>query len=195
MNAPKISLNVVRGVLTACKEQMCSVRINRTTGHGSIETAPEFWLRDSAGHEHLYQGELFRAAQPGHDIAVISDATNGSLVAVANLTTQRIHDGPELTIKTTPSASLISTLGFTLLLILPGLIPWFMLLDALGLGEDAFSSTGLQVYAVLLVVCVFRVIIIWSRRYEERAARTKAEIDRVLNFDAVAASTGKQRSE
>ncbi|GFE65097.1 hypothetical protein [Litoreibacter roseus] len=195
MTVVTASLDVVRGIVTACKKQMDSVRINQTTGYGKINGTCELWLRDSAGHEHRYQGELFEAAQPGHEVAVVSDRTSGKLLAFANLTTQKVHDAAELSVKTTPGATLISTFGFSLLLAFPGLFPWFMMLDAIGLADNAFSAAGLQNYVVLLLGCVFAGVTIWSKRYEERTARLKAEINRVLGQKEPIASTANRQTE
>lgn len=195
MTVATASLDVVRGVVTACKKQIDSVRVNQTTGYGRINSTCELWLRDSAGHEHRYQGELFEAAQPGHEVAVVSDRISGRLIAFANLTTQKVHDAADLTVKTTPGATLVSTFGFSLLLALPGLFPWFMMLDAIGLAANAFSATGLQIYVVLLLVCVFAGVTVWSKRYEERTARLKAEINRVLGQKAPTASAGNRQTE
>lgn len=195
MTASTASLDVVRGVVTACKEQPHAVRVNKATGYGSINSMRELWLLDSAGHEHRYQGELFQAAQAGHEVAVVSDRTSGKLIAFANLTTQKIHDAAELTVKTTPGANLFSTFGFSLLLALPGLFPWFMMLDSIGFADSAFSATGLQIYIVLLLGCVFAGVTIWSQRYEERTARLKAEIDRVLDQKASTARTATRKTE
>jgi hypothetical protein len=195
MTTATASLDVVRGIVTACKKEMDSVRVNQTTGYGKISSTCELWLRDSAGHDHRYQGELFEAAQPCHEVAVVSDRTSGKLIAFANLTTQKIHETAELTVKTTPGAILASTFGFSLLLALPGLFPWFMILDAIGLADHAFSATGLQIYVVLLLGCVFGGVTIWSKRYEERTARLKVEIDRVLGQKAPTAPAGNRQAE
>ncbi|MDW3223419.1 MAG: hypothetical protein R8G34_11120 [Paracoccaceae bacterium] len=195
MTAATASLDVVRGIVTVYKKQMDSVRVNQTTGYGKINSTCELWLRDSAGHEHRFQGELFEAAQPGHEVAVVSDRTSGKLIAFANVTTQKIHDAAELTVKTTPGVTIISTFGFGLLLALPGLFPWFMMLDAIGLADSAFSATGLQTYAILLLGCIFAGVTIWSKRYEERTARLKAEIDRVLGQKAPTVLMGNRQTE
>lgn len=195
MNDATASLDVVRGVVTACKEKMHSVRVSQATGYGRINSTCELWLRDSAGHEHRYLGELFEAAQVGHEVAVVSDRTSGKLIAFANLTTQKVHETAELTVKTTSGATLISTFGFCLLLALPGLFPWFMTLDAIGLADSAFSATGLQIYVVVLLGCVFAGVTVWSKRYEDRTARLKAEIDRALGQKAPTATAGNRQTE
>jgi hypothetical protein len=195
MIAAEVSLHVVRGTVTVAKEQVHSVRVNQTTGYGKINSTPELWLRDSDGHEHRYEGQFFGATQIGHDVAVVSDRTSGKLIAFANLTTQKVHEVANLTIKTTPGATLVSTFGFSLLLALPGLFLWFMTLDAIGLADSAFSATGLQIYVVLLFVCAFAGVTIWSKRYEERIARLKAEIDRVLGQKAPTAPTANRQTE
>ncbi|MDA7966265.1 hypothetical protein [Ruegeria sp.] len=195
MTTAEVSLHVIRGVVMDRKEQLQSVHVNKTTGYGRINKTTELWLQDSAGCEHRYQGDLFDAARPGHEVAVFSDRASGKLVAVANLTTQRIHEAASLNINTTFGANLFSTFGLGFLLALPGLFPWYMIMDAIGLSGRAFSATSLQIYIVMLLVCVFVGLKIWTKRYEERTARLKAEVDRVLGLDASSTTSCKRPPE
>ncbi len=155
----------------------------------------ELWLRDSAGHEHRYQGELFEAAQTGHEVAVFRDRTSGKLIAFANLTTQKLFETSDLTVNTAPGATLVSTFGFSFLLALPGLFPWFVMLDSIDLADSAFSAAGLQIYVVLLLGCVFAGVNIWSKRYDDRTALLKAEIDRAFGQKVPAVPAGNRQTE
>lgn len=181
-------LNIVRGLVIRRNEQLHSVRVNRGTGYGQINSTPELWIRDGVGQEHRYQGDLFEAVQEGHEVAIITKQGSGNLVAVANLSTRKIHEASELTVSTTPGATLASTFGISVLLALPGLIPWVMMMSIFGLDDTAFSTTGLQIYLVILVACVFTSIRAWSKRYTERIARIRADIDRTLSADTIRAS-------
>lgn len=173
-------LTIVRGMVAAAKEQMHSVRVDRKTGYGRINSTPELWLRDEDGIEHRYQGDMFDAAQPGHEVAVITRQVTGKPVAFANFTTGVVHDGDELTVSTSPGSTLISTFGLSLLLALPGALVWATLLGTIGLGDHAFSATGFQLYAVVLIACVYAGLRVWSKGYRERADALRAEIDRLL---------------
>lgn len=132
---------------------MQSTHVNKTTGFGRINKTTELWLQDSAGCERRYQGDLFDAARPGHEVAVFGDKASGKLVAVADLTTQRIHEAASSNINKTFGANLFSTFGLGILLALPGLFPWYMIMDAISLSGHAFSATS-QIYIVMLLVCV-----------------------------------------
>lgn len=181
-------LAMVRGTVTAAREQMHSVRVDRRTGYGRINTTPELWLRDEHGQEHRFQGDIFSAAQPGHEVAVISRRGSGKPLTFANFTTGVVHDDKELTINTSVGSTLMSTFGLSLLLALPGAFMWFTLLHTVGLGDHAFSATGFQIYALILIGCVYAGITVWSKSYRERASALRDEIDRLLASGATPAS-------
>ncbi len=181
MTAAGASFSVVRGVVSACKEQMHSVRVDRQTGYGRINTTPELWLRDKNGKEYRYQGIMFEAAQPGHDVAVIAKRTSGKPVAFANFTTGVVQDGDEMTVSTSMSATLVSTFGFSVLFALPGLIPWLFVAETIGLGDKAFTAGGLQIYILVLAASVYVGLKVWSKSYRERTEHARAEIDRLLS--------------
>lgn len=42
-------LTLIRGTVTAAKDRMETVRVDRKTGYGNIRTTPELWLRDESG--------------------------------------------------------------------------------------------------------------------------------------------------
>lgn len=180
MTTAGASFSVVRGVVSARKEQMHSVRVDRKTGYGMINTTPELWLRDASGKEHRYQGDMFGAAQPGNEVAVITKKPSGKPVAFANFTTGTVHDGAELNVSTSFGSTVISTFGLCVLLVLPGLLVWAALFETLGLGDKAFSATGLQIYVVVLIACVYAGLTVWSKGYRERAHALREEIDRLL---------------
>lgn len=167
---------------------MHSVRVDRHTGYGRTNTTPELWLRDEHGKEHRFQGDIFDAGQPGHHVAVISRPGSGKPLAFANFSTGVVHDGDELTISTSLSSTLASTLGLSVLLALPGALVWGALLNAIGLGDHAFSATGFQIYALILIGCVYAGITVWSKSYRERADALRDEIDQLLTSEATSAS-------
>lgn len=173
-------LNVVRGVVTTAKERMQSVRFDRKSGYGSINTTPELWLVDVAGKEHRYQGDMFRSARPGHDVAVVTKRSSGKPIAFANFTSKFVHEAKELGYSTTFVAQLIGTLIVTLIFAVPGLFVWGVLAQPFGLMKEAFSAAGFQVYIVVLGACVFAGVKVWSKSYRERTDALKAEIDRLL---------------
>ena len=181
MTDATVQLKMVRGVVTAAREQMHSVRVDRKTGYGRVNTTPELWLRDADGKEHRYHGDMFAAAQPGHDVAVITRKLSGKPVAFANFTTEMVHDGPELSVSTTFGSTLISTFGFCVLLALPGLFVWGILLETLGLGDSAFTPVGFQIFIIVLVGCVYAGLRIWSKSYRARAGTLREDIDRLLS--------------
>lgn len=181
MTGSGAQLTMVRGIVTAAKEQMHSVRVDRKTGYGRINTTPELWLCDGDAKEHRYQGDMFNAAQPGHDVAVVIKVQSGKPVAFANFTTGVVHDGSELSVSTTLGANLVSTFGLSVLLGLPGLLVWGVVLETLGLGDRAFTAGGFQVYIVLLVACVYAGLTIWSKSYRERADALREDADRLLS--------------
>jgi hypothetical protein len=184
MTEATLQLTMVRGVVTTAREQMHSVRVDRKTGYGKVNTTPELWLRDADGKEHRYHGDMFAAAQPGHDVAVIIRKPSGKPVAFANFTTEVVHDGPELSVSTTFGSTLVSTFGLCVLLALPGLFVWGMLLETIGLGNSAFSAGGFQIFAIILVGCVYAGLRIWSKGYRERSGALRKEIDRLLTREA-----------
>ncbi len=171
---------MVRGVVTTTKEQLHSVRVDRKTGYGRINATPELWLRDLDGKEHRYRGDMFSAAQPGHEVAVVTRAPSGKPVAFANFTTGVVHDGDELNVSTSLGATLVSTFGLSLLLALPGLFVWSALLESIGLGDHAFTGTGFQLYAVTLIACVYAGLTVWSKSYKERSSALRQQIDHLL---------------
>ncbi|SFJ86757.1 hypothetical protein [Jannaschia pohangensis] len=181
-------LAMVRGTVTAAKEQIHSVRVDRHSGYGRVNTTPELWLRDEKGQEHRYQGGMFGAAQPGHRVAVVTRRTSGKPVAFANFTTGMVHDGEELTISTSVGSTITSTLGLSVLLALPGALVWAALLDTIGLGDHAFTAAGFQLYAFVLIACVYAGLRIWSRNYRERARALRDEIDRLLTAKPIPAT-------
>ncbi|WP_299737215.1 hypothetical protein [uncultured Roseobacter sp.] len=181
MTSTGAQLTMVRGIVTTAKEQMQSVRVDRKTGYGRINTTPELWLRDGDDKQHRYQGDMFNAAQPGHDVAVVTKAPSGKPVAFANFTTGVVHDGSELSVSTSLGSNLISTLGLSVFFALPGLFVWGIVLETLGLGEKAFATGGFQVYIVLLVVCVYAGLTFWSKAYRERADALREDVDRLLS--------------
>ncbi len=181
-------LTMVRGVVTAAKEQMHSVRVDRKTGYGRINMTPELWLRDRDGQEHRYQGDMFDAAQPGHDVAVITKRPSGKPVAFANFSTGTVHDGAELNVSISLGSTLISTFGLCVLLVLPGLLVWAALLETVGLGDRAFTAGGFQIYIVVLVACVYAGLTFWSKAYRARSGALREEIDRLLMSEADNAS-------
>jgi hypothetical protein len=180
MTGPALQLKMVRGVVTTAREQMNSIRVDRKTGYGRVNTTPELWLRDADGKEHRYHGDMFAAAQPGHNVAVITRKPSGKPVAFANFTTEVVHDGPELSVSTTFSSTLVSTFGVCVLLALPGLFVWGILLEAIGLGDNAFTAGGFQIFIIVLVGCVYAGLHFWSKSYRERANVLREDIDRLL---------------
>lgn len=188
MNGTRAHLLLVRGTVTTAREKMHSVRVDRQTGYGRINTTPELWLRDEHGKEHRYQGDMFSAAQSGHEVAVISRPGSAKPLAFANFSTGVVHDGDELTISTSIGSTLISTLGLSVLLVLPGALVWATLLDTIGLGNHAFTATGFQLCAIVLLACVYAGLRIWSKSYRERARALRDEIDRLLTCEAASAT-------
>uniref|UniRef100_UPI001D09B471 hypothetical protein n=1 Tax=Roseobacter weihaiensis TaxID=2763262 RepID=UPI001D09B471 len=187
MNGTRAHLLLVRGTVTTARDKMQSVRVDRQTGYGRINATPELWLRDEHGKEHRFQGDIFEAAQPAHDVAVISRPSSNRPVAFANFTTGVVHDSDELTISTSIVSTLISTFGLSVLLALPGAFVWATLLNAIGLGDHAFSTTGFEVYALILIACVYAGIAVWSKSYRARAAALRDGIDRFLSREAAPA--------
>lgn len=192
MNSGRNKLLVVRGVVTGAREQIQSVCLDRQTYNGRIRTTPELWLCDENGKEHRYEGKLFGRARPGHDVAVISRPGSNRALAFANFTTELVYDGDELTINTSVGSNLISTLGFSLLLALPGALVWITLLNTIGLASHAFTAAGLQIYVLVLIASVYAGLVFWSRRYRERTSALRKEIDCLLEIEA-ARSTRKER--
>lgn len=188
MNGTRAHLLLVRGTVTTVRDKMQSVRVDRQTGYGRINTTPELWLRDEHGKEHRYQGDIFSAAQPGHEVAVISRSGSQKPLAFANFTTGIVHDGDALTISTSVGSTLVGTLGLSVLLALPGALVWAALLDAIGLGNHAFTATGFQLYAIVLLACIYAGLRIWSKSYRERARELREEIDRLLTCEAASAN-------
>ncbi|WP_371168806.1 hypothetical protein [Aliiroseovarius sp. 2305UL8-7] len=180
MNVERGQLKVVRGVVTAWKEQLHSVHVDRSSGYGKINKTPELWLRDATGRERQFQGDLSDAAQPGHDVAVVIRRSNAKPIAFANMTTGIVHEGRDLTVQTSVQARLLDTFAFSLLCALPGLFPWFAILDAIGLGDSAFSAPALQIYVVVLVAGVYAGLTIWSKGYAERTEKLRSEMDRLI---------------
>lgn len=180
MNGSDDQLLVLRGVVTTASQQMQYVRVDRRTGYGRINTTPELWLRDEHGKEHRFQGDMFETARPGHEVAVISRPGSGKPLAFANFSTGVVHDGNELTVSTSTGSTLISTLGFSVLLALPGALLWGTLLNTIGLGDHAFSGVGFQIYAVVLIASVYAGLRFWSKGYRERSSSLREEIDRLL---------------
>jgi len=188
-------LDLVRGTVTSRSETLDSVRVDRATGYGKINKTPELWLRDASGTEHRYQGSLFEAAQPGHDVAVVVRKTSSKPVAFVNLTTGVVHEDRELTVKTTVQARLFDTFWFSLLGALPGLFVWYALLDAIGLGDSAFSAVGLQIYILVLTASVFTGLTVWSKGYAERTKKLRQEIDNLIEQSQRAAMPETQWAE
>ncbi|PUB13701.1 hypothetical protein [Yoonia sediminilitoris] len=182
------NLTIVRGVVTAAKEQMHSVRVDRKTGYSRINATRELWLRCEDGKEHRYQGDMFDAAQPGHEVAVVISTLSGKPVAFANFTTGVVHDGEELNVSTSLGATLISTFGLSLLIALPGLFVWSALLEIIGLGDHAFTGTGFQLYLVTLIACVYAGLTVWSKSYRERSSALRQEIDHLLTRETASTS-------
>lgn len=89
-----------------------------------LNTTPELWLRDEHGQERRYQGELSGAAQPGHDVAVITRRLNGRPVTFVNFTTGIVHDSDEPTVSTSFGSTLFGAFGLSFLLALPGALVW-----------------------------------------------------------------------
>lgn len=178
-----MQLTMVRGTVTAATEHMHSVRVDRRSGYGRINTTPELWVRDTDGREHQYQGVMFATAQPGHEVAVISRSGSGKPLAFANFTNGVVHDSKELTISTSSGSTLISTLVFSLLLALPGALMWAALLNTIGLGDHAFSGIGVQAYAIILIAGVYAGLRVWSKAYRARASTLRSEIDQLLAAD------------
>ncbi|WP_189369153.1 hypothetical protein [Tateyamaria omphalii] len=173
-------LVLVRGTVTATKDRMESVRVDRKTGYGNIRTTPELWLRDEGGTEHRYSGDLFGAAQPGHDVAVVIKRTSGRPVAFANFTSNWVQDAKELKTSTSISSILGGAVVAAIVLALPGLFVWGALAEPFGLQDAAFTGTGFQIYAVVLLVSAFIGMNAWAKGYRERTDALKAEIDSLL---------------
>lgn len=188
MNGSCGRLLVLRGVVTTARQQMQSFRIDRQSGYGRINVTPELWLRDEEGKEHRFQGDMFETARPGHEVAVISRPGSGKPLAFANFTTGVVHDGDALTISTSVGSTIISTLGLSVLLALPGALVWAALLDTIGLGDQALTATGFQVYAIVLIGCVYVGLRIWSKSYGKRTKALRDEIDRLLASEIASAT-------
>lgn len=173
-------LTLVRGIVTATTDRMESVRVDRKTGHGNIRTTPELWLRDKSGTEHRYFGDLFGAAQPGHDVAVVIKRTSGKPVAFANFSSNFVQDAKELRTSTSFGSILGGSIIATVVLALPGLFVWGALAEPLGLLDAAFTRTGFQIYGIVLLVCAVIGVKVWAKSYRERTDALKNEIDRLL---------------
>ena len=181
MTAAGASFSVVRGVVSACKDQMHSVRVDRQTGHGRINKTLELWLRDKNGKEYRYQGVMFEVAQPRYDVAVIAKRASGKPIAFANFTTGVVQDSDEMTLSTSISSTLVSTFGFSALLALPGLIPWVLITETIGLGGKAVTAGGIQIYIFVLAASVYAGLQVWSKNYRKRTATMRADIDRMVS--------------
>ncbi|MHA3915819.1 hypothetical protein [Halovulum sp. GXIMD14793] len=173
-------LTLVRGTVTATRERLGSVNMNRKTGYGSVNTTSELWIRDSSNTEHQFYGDMFDAAQPGHDVAVVIKRSSGKPVAFANFTADFVRDAKELRTSTSFGSILAGAIGVTFILSLPGLIIWGALAETFGLLDAAFTGTGFQIYLVLMVVCAVFGIKVWAKGYRERTDVLKAEVDRLL---------------
>jgi hypothetical protein len=173
-------LTLVRGIVTVTKDRMESVCVDRKTGYGNIRTTPELWLRDEGGTEHRYSGDLFGAAQPGHDVAVVIKRTSGRPIAFANFSSNWVQDAKELRTSTSFGSILGGAIGAAVILALPGLFVWGALAEPFGLLDAAFTGTGFQIYGVVLLVCAFIGVNIWAKGYRERTDALKAEIDSLL---------------
>ncbi len=173
-------LTLVRGTVTATKDRMESVRVDRKTGYGNVRTTPELWLRDEGGTEHRYSGDLFGAAQPGHDVAVVIKRTSGKPVAFANFTSNWVQDATELQTSTSYGSVLGGAIVVAIVLALPGLFVWGALAELFGLMDAAFTGTGFQIYLVILALCAFAGMKVWAKGYRERTDALKIEIDRLL---------------
>ncbi len=173
-------LILVRGTVTATKDRMDSARLERKTGYGNIRTTPELWLRDEGGTEHRYSGDLFGAAQPGHDVAVVVKRTSGKPVAFANFTSNCVQDAKELRTSTSFGSILGGSIIAAVVLALPGLFVWGALAEVFGLLDAAFTGTGFQIYGIVLLVCAFIGVNIWAKGYRERTDALKVEIDSLL---------------
>ena len=173
-------LTLIRGTVTATKDRMESVHVDRKTAYGNIRTTPELWLRDAGGTEHRYFGDLFDAAQPGQDVAVVIKRTSGKPVTFANFTSKVVQDAKELRTSTSFGSILGGAIGAAVVLALPGLFVWGALAKPFGLLDAAFTGTGFQIYALVLVVCAFIGVNVWAKGYRERTDALKAEIDSLL---------------
>lgn len=173
-------LTLIRGTVTATKDRMESVRVDRKTGYGNIRTTPELWLRDDSGTEHRYSGDLFSAVQPGNDVAVVVKRTSGKPVAFANFTSNFVQDDKELRASTSFGSILGGSIIAAVVLALPGLFVWSALAELFGLLDAAFTGTGFQIYGIVLLVCAYIGVNVWAKGYRERTDALKAEIDNLL---------------
>jgi hypothetical protein len=180
MTSAAEQLTLVRGTVTATKDRMESVRVDRKTGYGNVRTTPELWLRDEGGTEYRYSGDLFGAAQPGHEVAVVIKRTSGKPVAFANFTSNFVQDSKELRTSTSFGSILGGSIIAAVVLALPGLFVWGALAEAFGLLDAAFTGTGFQIYGIVLLVCAFIAVNVWAKGYRERTHALKAEIDNLL---------------
>ena len=173
-------LALIRGTVTATKDRMDSVRVDRKTGYGNIHTTPEIWLRDEGGTEHRYSGELFGAAQPGHDVAVVIKQASGKPVAFANFSSNFVQNAKELRTSTSFGSTLGGSIIAAVVLALPGLFVWSALAETFGFLDAAFTGVGYQIYMVVLMFCAFIGVNVWAKGYRERTEPLKAEIDSLL---------------
>jgi hypothetical protein len=180
MTGATVQLTLVRGTVTATKDRMESVCVDRKTGYGNIRTTPELWLRDESGGEHRYSGDLFGAAQPGHDVAVVIKRTSGKPVAFANFTSNCVQDAKELRTSTSFGSILGGSIIAAVVLALPGLFVWGALAEPFGLQDSAFTGTGFQIYGIVLLVSAFIGVNVWAKGYRERTDALKAEVDSLL---------------
>lgn len=173
-------LALVRGIVTATKDRIGSVHVDRKTSYGNIRTTPELWLRDKDGEEQRYSGDLFGVAQPGHDVAVVIKRDSGKPVAFANFTSNVVQDAKELRTSTSLGSILGGSIIAAIVLALPGLFVWGALAEPFGLLDAAFTGTGFQIYGIALLVCTFIGVNVWAKGYRERTDALKAEIDSLL---------------
>lgn len=180
MTSAAEQLTMVRGIVTATKDRMESVHVDRKTGYGNINMTPEIWLRDEGGAEHRYSGDMFDAAQLGHDVAVVIKRTSGKPLAFANFTGNFVQDAKELRTSTSFGSILGGAIVVAVVLALPGLFVWVALAESFGLLDAAFTGTGFQIYPVILAVSALVGMKVWAKRYRKRTDTLKAEIDSLL---------------
>lgn len=155
-------LQITVGTVKATDSRAAGGTIERGATHANVHMTPVVWLEDGDGAEHAFEGSSFADARADHKLVVVRKRSNGKLIRMYNLTTQKTIDSNDLIpLKSGPNNYISGTLMLTIVGMLPAIVVYtavvsFVRESILGRDPRSFDLASHFPYvAVLLVMFCF----------------------------------------
>ena len=175
-------LAVYRGVVKAVNTQIYSGRVDQKTGHVSLNSVPEIWLRLLDGREHRFSDELLAEVAVGHEVALVFRLGKNDLLRVVNVSTQQNMDSWIIVpVDENPGSRITNTLQIAAIGAVIGLFVFLTIAGNFSLGGPNGSMSGiLAVFGAILTVVSYWLAGVWMTSSSAKARRLRNQVEKAL---------------